>query len=70
MFDYCIYRREEWLDECIANQGDVDLPDWGDVYNFDNMHADLESNEDTNGDWENQTCDAYYVLEEILDESY
>merc|ERR1739844_279858 len=61
MFDYCIARKEAWLEECIAEEGDIDLPEdepgWGDVYNYGNMHGDLESN---GGDWPNAICDKYY----------
>ena len=41
MFEYCIHRRNEWLDECITEEGDVEAANWGDVYNFDTMHGDL-----------------------------
>ena len=48
MFEYCIYRRDEWIDECEEAAGDIELPKeepgWGDVYDYGNMHADLESN--------------------------
>ena len=41
MFEYCIHRRDEWLEECVENEGDVEAANWGDVYNFDTMHGDL-----------------------------
>ena len=41
MFEYCIHRRDKWLEGCVANKGDVEDPDWGDVYNFGTMHGDL-----------------------------
>ena len=63
MFDYCIHRREEFLDACIANEGDQARDDWGNVYDFGEMHGDLQSN---GGDWPNATCDAYYVLRDQL----
>lgn len=63
MFDYCIWRRDEFLAECIANNGDQDRDDWGDVYDFDNMHGDLQSN---GGEWPNATCDDYYELKQQL----
>ena len=37
-------------------------PGWGQVYNYGNMHNELESN---GGTWANATCDLYYdVIEE------
>ena len=34
-------------------------PGWGQVYNYDNMHNELNSN--TGGDFESATCDTYYA---------
>ena len=66
MFEYCTHLRDEWLDECVENNGDQDDADWGEVYNFGNMHGDLASN---GGDWANATCDDYYELKaEMADE--
>ena len=65
MFDYCIFRKEQFLAECIAADGnDIALPKanpgWGDVYNYGNMHGDLVSN--GGEDFDNATCDDYYAL--------
>ena len=64
MFEYCLYRRDEWIDECEEAAGDIDLPKeepgWGDVYDYGNMHADLDTNEDTEGDFVSDICTAYY----------
>ena len=77
MFEYCLYRRDEWIDECEENSGDLDLPKdepgWGDVYDYGNMHADLDTNEDTDGDFVSQVCTDYYTfkdakLDDINDE--
>ena len=66
MFDYCIWRREQWLQECEDEEGEIALPrnepGWGDVYNYGNMHADLESNDATDGDFVNAICTEYYDL--------
>ena len=62
MFDYCMYRRDEFLQECIDEEGEIDLPKanpgWGDVYDYGNMHGDLVSN--GGDDFDNATCDDYY----------
>ena len=60
MFDYCMYRKEKFLAECIEADGDIDRPGWGNVYNYDNMHGDLVSN--GGDDFDNGTCDDYYAL--------
>ena len=64
MFDYCIFRKEQFLEECKAANGDIALPKadpgWGDVYNYGNMHGDLVSN--GGEDFDNGTCDDYYAL--------
>ena len=65
MFEYCIHRRDEWLEECVENEGRLANANWGDVYNFDTMHGDLESN---GGDWANAVCDAYYALESDVED--
>jgi hypothetical protein len=48
MFEYCLARRDEWIDECEDVAGDIELPKeepgWGNVYDYGNMYADLESN--------------------------
>ena len=67
MFDYCIWRREEYLKECIANNGDLERDNWGDVYNFDAMHGDLEYDENPEGQFVNQTCVDYYDVKEVLE---
>ena len=65
MFDYCMYRKKEFLADCIEAEGDIDLPKanpgWGDVYDYGNMHGDLASN---GGDpeFDNAVCDEYYEL--------
>ena len=58
MFEYCIHRRDEWLAECTANQGEIRNANWNDVYNFDRMREDLQS-----GDWANGVCDDYLALD-------
>ena len=35
-------------------------PGWGDVYNYGNMHDDLDTNQDTDGDFESAQCTLYY----------
>lgn len=64
MFEYCIYRRDEWIDECEEAAGDIELPKeepgWGNVYDYGNMHADLDTNEDTEGDFVSAVCTEYY----------
>ena len=65
MFDYCLHRRDQFLADCIENDGDRELDNWGNVYDFGEMHGDLASN---GGDWENTTCDAYYELRDELEE--
>ena len=64
MFDYCIHRRDQFLEDCIEEDGERELDAWGDVYDFGNMHGDLASN---GGDWANETCDGYYELKEQLE---
>merc|ERR1719461_305649 len=77
MFEYCLYRRDEWIEQCEEDAGDIELPKvepgWGDVYDYGNMHADLDTNEDTDGDFVSQVCTDYYTfkdakLEDINDE--
>lgn len=64
MFEYCIYRRDEWLEICEDEDGEVELPveepGWGDVYDYGNMHADLNTNTETDGDFESGVCTEYY----------
>ena len=64
MFDYCMFRRDEFIAECQEAEGDIDLPKanpgWGDVYDYNNMHGDLVSN--GGDDFDNATCDEYYAL--------
>ena len=64
MFDYCMFRRDQFLEDCIAEDGEIDLPKanpgWGDVYDYGNMHGDLVSN--GGDDFDNATCDDYYAL--------
>ena len=66
MFEYCIWRRDEWLDNCADEEGEVELPvvdpSWGDVYDYGNMHADLDTNEDTEGDFVSAVCTEYYAF--------
>ena len=40
-------------------------PGWGDVYNYGNMHDDLDTNADTDGDFPSDQCTLYY---DYLDE--
>ena len=67
MFDYCIWRRDQYLDACVEADEIIDRDAWGDVYDFGEMHADLVSNEATDGEFDNATCDAYYVLKAELE---
>ena len=64
MFAYCLFRRDEWIDECEEAAGDIELPKeepgWDDVYDFGNMHADLDKNDGTGGDFLNEICLMYY----------
>ena len=64
MFDYCMFRRDQFIEDCIEADGDIDLPKknpgWGDVYDYGNMHGDLVSN--GGEDFDNATCDEYYAL--------
>merc|ERR1711948_27580 len=66
MFEYCIWRRDEWLEECADEDGEVELPveepGWGDVYDYGNMHADLDTNPDTDGIFESAVCTEYYAF--------
>jgi len=65
MFEYCIYRRDEWLEICEEEEGEVELPveepGWGDVYDYGNMHADLNTNTETEGDFVSGVCTDYYT---------
>jgi hypothetical protein len=51
MFEYCIWRRDDWLKICKDEEGEVELPveepGWGDVYDYGNMHDDLNTNTET-----------------------
>ena len=68
MFEYCLYRRDEWIDECEEAAGDIELPKeepgWDDVYDFGNMYADLDTNwaynDGTDGDFLNASC-LFYI---------
>ena len=41
-------------------------PGWGNVYNYGNMHDDLDTNTDTNGTFTSDQCTLYYsVLDEL-----
>ena len=51
-------------------ENDKKRPGWGDVYNYDNMHADLDSNDATEGLFESDVCDLYYADLEIIEETY
>merc|ERR1712156_602930 len=45
-------------------------PGWGQVYNYNNMHDDLDSNDATEGLFESDVCDLYYEDLEISEETY
>ena len=45
-------------------------PGWGQVYNYNNMHDDLDSNDATEGLFESDVCDLYYEDLEILGDNY
>ena len=65
MFEYCIWRRDEWIDECEEAAGDIvlprEVPGWGDVYDYGNMHDDLDTNAATAGQFSSDTCTDYYA---------
>ena len=65
MFEYCLWRRDEWIDDCEAavDAGTAipDRPKWGNVYNYGNMYNDLRAA----NSFESDTClDYYLVLED------
>ena len=45
-------------------------PGWGNVYNYGNMHDDLDTNEDTDGDFTSAQCTLYYEELEKLQATY
>merc|ERR1712156_112795 len=45
-------------------------PGWGQVYNYNNMHDDLDSNDATEGLFESDVCDLYYEDLAILGDNY
>ena len=45
-------------------------PGWGDVYNYGNMHDDLDTNADTEGDFVSQVCTDYYAYLDDLEDTY
>ena len=58
MFEYCLYRRDDWVKKCeasVAASTDVeDRPGWGQVYSYNNMRAALGD-----GSFGNETCRNY-----------
>ena len=43
-------------------------PGWGQVYNYGNMHNDLDTNDATDGEFESDVCTHYYdYLEDLED---
>ena len=65
MFEYCIWRRDEWLEICADEEGEVELPvnnpGWNDVYDYGNMHDDLDTNAATEGEFTSEICTEYYA---------
>ena len=45
-------------------------PGWGNVYNYNNMHNDLDTNEDTEGEFTSAVCTEYYADLEDLQATY
>ena len=43
-FDYCIWYRDNYIEACneaVKDKEEIpDLPDWGDVYNYDELYGD------------------------------
>ena len=62
MFEYCLWRRDEWIDDCeAAVDAGTDIParpGWGQVYNYGNMYNDLRAA----NSFESDTCLDYYVV--------
>ena len=63
MFDYCLWRRDEWVEDCeAAVENGTQMPSrpgWGQVYSYGNMHNDLLA-----GDFTSDTCTEYYEVKE------
>ena len=63
MFDYCLWRRDDWVEDCEAAVEDgtqiPQRPGWGQVYSYGNMHNDLLA-----GDFTSDTCTEYYEVKE------
>ena len=45
-------------------------PGWGNVYNYNNMHDDLDTNAATEGDFESAVCTEYYARLDDLEQTY
>ena len=63
MFEYCLYRRDEWIDECEEAAGDIELPKeepgWDDVYDYGYMHYDLLRDGCEGCDFRSEVCRFY-----------
>ena len=59
MFDYCLYRRDDWVADCrasVAAGTDVEpRPKWGAVYSYRNMRDALQD-----GSFGSDTCVDYF----------
>ena len=62
MFEYCLWRRDEWIDDCeaavAAGTAIPDRPNWGNVYNYGNMYNDLRAADS----FDSETCRDYYLV--------
>ena len=45
-------------------------PGWGNVYNYGNMHDDLDTNDATEGEFSSDVCTEYYDYLDDLEETY
>ena len=45
-------------------------PGWGNVYNYNEMHDDLDTNAATDGDFTNAVCTYYYDQLAALGDNY
>ena len=68
-FDYCTWSRDLYIEECnqAISEGErviPDLPNWGDVYNYDELHGDYLLYYESNGvdGFTSPECVAYYDM--------
>ena len=73
-FDYCIWYRDQYIEACeqsVEDEIDVpDLPNWGDVYNYDELHGDylLWYESDGQEGFTTQMCVDYYRMYDDAEE--